>query len=136
MDPLMDTMLKLGICDERLLILVSVIQHLLKDHPDQRVRSTAYSFIHEILAEVPLMVPRPSRTPLTIVDSRYLGNSLLIGALPQLSLELLQAFEVKVIVICTDDRLERRVIPTGCDVFVFPATFAGSSTITTINSYV
>ena len=82
------------------------------------------------------MFPRPSHTPLTIVDSHYLGNMLLIGALPQLSLELLQAFEVKVIVFCTDGRLDCKVIPTGCDVFVFPATFAGSSTITTINSYV
>ena len=75
------------------------------------------------------MYPRQRETALTVTHNRFLGNTLIIAALPDVSLELLSQFKAKLIVTCTKDILENDMIPKDCTVFDFPATFDGSLTV-------
>ena len=100
-------------CDERIGVLEEFLFVGVEQVPD--------FLLEEIRLEMPFMLPRPTQTPMTPILNRFLGNSLFVGAVPLVSLELLTTFRIKWIVTCTE---HTTTVPDDCRVFDFPATFA------------
>ena len=116
-------------CDERFGILSTILDVYVEANPNVPLTFRASQFFDEIAKETPLMYPRRRETALTVTHNRFLGNTLVIAALPHVSLELLSEFKTKLIVTCTDGVLEKKKVPKDCTVFNFPATFDGSLTV-------
>ena len=104
-------------CDERYEMLAEVLNMSVEDIPG--------IFMEEIRTEMPLMYPRRYQTPLTVILNRFLGNILFCGGLSIMSRERMEACNIKVLVTCVDEKsCAVPPVPSGCEVFNFPVTFA------------
>ena len=70
-------------CDERFGILSTILDNYVEGtNPNAPFKLLASQFFDEIAKETPLMYPRQSPTALTVTHNRFLGNTLIIAALP------------------------------------------------------